>query len=55
MEENYFIVSLNASKFTPKELRQSQVNIIIKFNLESPVPVNIYKIANPKGWILIQG
>lgn len=51
----HFILGLNASKITPKELRETKTNIILKFDAYSPVPQKIYKVNNPKDFSLYNG
>jgi len=54
-ENKYFLLGLNASKYTPKEKRKQATNIILKFQTESPKPLKIYKVAEPKAYALFDG
>lgn len=44
---NTFLLGLNASKYTPQDLRIKNTNILMKFSIEKSVPLKIYKVDNP--------
>lgn len=45
-ENDNFVVGLNASKYTPSQIRKTRTNILLKFNTQSSIPVKIYKVNN---------
>ncbi|CAG9330451.1 unnamed protein product [Blepharisma stoltei] len=51
-EGNHFIIGLNASKVTPKDLREKRTNILLKFDAHSSIPEKIYKVSYPKAFSL---
>ena len=49
---DHFIVGLNASKYTPHDIRAWRTNILLKFSYEKNAPEKIYKVDSPLAFSL---
>lgn len=54
-ENKHFIVALNASKYTPSQIRSCKTNMILLFNSKKSTPEKAYKVDSVAGFSISNG